>query len=300
MKTKSLSGKLFDAVNIFLLLLIAAIVIYPLFFTVIASLSNPYAVSRGEVLFWIKDFTLEPYLNVFKNSDIWVGYKNSFIYTAIVTFYNLILTIPCSYVLSRNHLKGKNILVTYFIITMYFSGGMIPSYLLVRDLGMINTMWAVIIPYGFSVYNMILARTFFKSNMSDEMYEAAKMDGANEYTIFFRIVLPLSGAIIAVIALYVAVAQWNSFFPGMLYLDDKKLFPLQNVLRNILILNQSMSVADMASLEESEVELLLRRQLMAQGMKYSLVFIASLPVLIAYPFVQKYFVKGVMIGAVKG
>lgn len=300
MKTKSLSGKLFDAVNILLLLLIAAIVIYPLFFTVIASLSNPYAVSRGEVLFWIKDFTLEPYLNVFKNSDIWVGYKNSFIYTAIVTFYNLILTIPCSYVLSRNHLKGKNILVTYFIITMYFSGGMIPSYLLVRDLGMINTMWAVIIPYGFSVYNMILARTFFKSNMSDEMYEAAKMDGANEYTIFFRIVLPLSGAIIAVIALYVAVAQWNSFFPGMLYLDDKKLFPLQNVLRNILILNQSMSVADMASLEESEVELLLRRQLMAQGMKYSLVFIASLPVLIAYPFVQKYFVKGVMIGAVKG
>jgi putative aldouronate transport system permease protein len=294
------SNKIFDVINIILLLVITGIVLYPLYFTIIASVSNPYAVSRGDVLFWLKDFTLEPYINVFKNSSVWVGYKNSIMYTLIVTAYSLFLTIPCAYVLSRKGIKGKNVIMTYFVITMYFSGGMIPSYLLVRNLNLINTMWAVILPFGFTVYNMIVARTFFQANMSDELYEAAKIDGANEYQIFFKIVLPLSSAIIAVIALYVAVANWNSYFSAMLYLDDKKLFPLQVVLRNILILNQNMSVADMASLEDEEVAMLLRRELMAQGMKYSLVFIASAPVLIMYPFVQKHFVKGVMVGALKG
>lgn len=300
MKARTTFDRAFDVINVALLVLLTLLVLYPLYFTIIASLSNPHAVSRGEVLVWIKDFTLEPYSNVFKNQDIWTGYYNSIRYTIIGTLYSLVITIPCAYVLSRKGIKGKGIMMAFFVITMYFSGGMIPSYLLVNSLGMVNTMWAVIIPYGFTVYNMIVARTFFMSNMSDELYEAAKIDGANEYTIFFRIVLPLSSAIIAVISLYVAVAQWNSFFPGMLYLDDKKLFPLQNILRNILILNQSMNVVDMASLEDEEIAVLLRRQLMAQGMKYSLVFIASAPVLIAYPFVQKYFVKGVMIGAVKG
>lgn len=299
MSTKT-SSKIFDVINIIMLLIITIIVLYPLYFTIIASVSNPYNVSRGDVLFWFKDFTLEPYINVFKNSDIWIGYKNSILYTFLVTVYNLLLTIPCAYVLSRKGIRGKSILMTYFVITMYFSGGLIPSYLLVRNLGLINKMWAVILPFGFSVYNMIVARTFFQTNMTDELYEAAKIDGANEYRIFFRIVLPLSSAIIAVIALYVAVANWNSYFSAMLYLDNKKLFPLQVILRNILILNQHMSVADMASLEDEEVAMLLRRELMAQGMKYSLVFIASAPVLALYPFVQKHFVKGVMVGALKG
>ena len=297
---RSRGDKVFDFVNIFLLILIVFIVAYPLYFTLIASLSNPYAVSRGEVIFWVKDFTFEPYANIFINDDIWLGYANSIINTVIVTFYNLVLTIPCGYVLARRGVFGKRVLMTYFVITMYVSGGMIPGYLLVKQLGLIDTRWALIIPAGFSVYNMIITRTFFMSNISEELYEAAQIDGCNEINTFFYIALPLSKAIIAVIALYVAVAHWNDYFSALLYLSSKRLFPLQYVLRNILILNQQMKNIITSSMSEKMVESLRQRSLMAEGMKYSTIFISSLPMLIAYPFVQKYFIKGVMIGALKG
>ena len=202
--------------------------------------------------------------------------------------------------LSRKVLPIRYILMTYFMITMYFSGGMIPSYLLVRDLGILNTRWSLILPVGFSVYNMIIARSFFQSSFSQELFDAASIDGASEFRVFTSVVLPLSGSIIAVIALYVAVANWNSYFNALLYVDDKRLFPLQYVLRNILIAEEGMSIGDMSSMQVEEIDVILRRQLMAKGMKYSLVFISSAPMMLIYPFVQKHFVKGVMIGAVKG
>ncbi len=298
---RTMSDKTFDIINVILLVLITLVIIYPLYFTVIASFSEPYEVAKGNVIFYPKGFTLEAYANVFRNDDIWIGYKNTIINTILTVIYNLIVTIPAAYVMSRKGLKGKGALMGYFVFTMYFSGGLIPGYLLVKGLGLMNTRWALIIPAGFSVYNMIIGRTFFMSNMPDELYEAAKIDGCSEFGIFFKIALPLAGAIIAVIALYVAVGTWNSWFNVLLYITDKKLYTLQYVLRAILIQNQEMSIIDVGKMSNTEaVTALMRRKYMAEGMKYSIIFIASLPMLIAYPFVQKHFVKGVMIGALKG
>ena len=300
MKIRGKGDRLFDGIVVAILLAIVVVMVYPMDLTIIASLSNPYAVSRGDVTWKIVGFTLEPYQNVLRNAQIWTGFYNTIVNTIIVTIYNLVLTIPCAYVLSRKVLPIRNLLMTYFMITLYFSGGMIPSYLLIRDLGLLNTRWAVIAPVGFSVYNMIITRSFFQASFSQELFDAASIDGASEFKIFTAIVLPLSGAIVAVIALYVAVANWNSYFNALLYLDDKKLFPLQYVLRNILIAEEQMFIGDLSSMMQDEVDELLRRQLMAKGMKYSLVFISSAPMIAIYPFVQKHFVKGVMIGAVKG
>ena len=285
--------------NIFLLTVITLVILYPLYFTVIASISDPHAVQRGEVILWFKKFTLDPYKNVFANKEIWTGYKNSIINTVIVVLFSLSLTMPAAFVLSRRDLKGKKFLTNYFIFTMYFAGGMIPSYLLVKNLGLMNTRWALILPAGFSVYNMIIARTSMQSTLSEELFEAAKIDGCSIFGMFFRIALPLSKAIIAVIALYVAVAHWGSWFNAMLYIQDKDLYPLQYVLRGILIQNQQMDIIDTSGMDGELITSQLMRAYMAQGMKYSLIFISAAPMLAAYPFVQKHFVKGVMVGAVK-
>ena len=301
MQRRTMSDKAFDIINLVLLLMITLVILYPLYFTVIASLSDPYAVVRGEVLLWIKDFTIEPYKNVFANEEIWTGYFNSIVNTVLAVLYNLVLTIPAAFVMSRRNLRGVNLFMGFFVFTMYFSGGMIPSYLLVKDLGLMNTRWALILPIGFSVYNMIIARTFFQSTLSEELFEAARIDGCSVFGTFFKIVLPLSGAIIAVIALYVAVGHWNSWFSALLYITDKKLYPLQYILRSILIQNQEMNIINTQGMKNADmIQYFVRRKYMAEGMKYSLIFISSLPMLIAYPFVQKYFVKGVMIGAIKG
>ena len=294
------SGRTFDVINIGLLALVMVIVLYPLYFTVIASFSDPYALMRGEVIFLPAGFTLEAYANVFKNSEIWMGYLNTVFYAGIGTVYALIITIPTSYVMARKQLRGRNFWMAYFMFTMYFSGGMVPGYILIKNLGLINTRWALIFPAGMSIYNMIIGRTFYQSNIPDELYEAARIDGANEYRIFFNIALPLSNSIIAVIALYILVGHWNSYFPALLYLTDDKLYPLQLILRNILLFNQQFSIVETSSMSSAQLEAILRRQMMAETMKYALIFISSLPVLVAYPFVQKHFVKGVMIGAVKG
>jgi putative aldouronate transport system permease protein len=300
MKRRTISDRVFDNIVLVIAVAVTLIVLYPLYFTVIASLSDPYQVLRGKVLLWVKGFTLEPYTNVFINSDIWYGYMNSIINTTLVTFYNLVLTIPCAYVMARRGVRGKNLLMTFFIITMYFDGGMIPWYLVVKDLGLTNTRWALIVPAGMSVFNMIIARTYFQTNMSEELYDAAKIDGCSEFAVFFKIVVPLSGAIIAVIALFVAVGNWNSYFTALLFINDKKLYPLQYVLRQILLMNQQMNIIRTNTMSTEMMQALMRRQYMAEGMKYSLIFVSSVPMLIAYPFVQKYFVKGVMIGSLKG
>lgn len=287
---------------IFVLLVISFTMLYPLYFTIIASLSDPTETHLGNTFFFIKGFTLEAYHNVFINDGIWTGYLNSIFITAVGTITALVITIPAAYVLSRNQFKGRNALMIFFMITMFFSGGLIPSYLVMQSLGLVNTYAVLILGSGFSVFNMIIARTFYQSNFPTEVYEAAKIDGCSELGIFVKMALPLSGAIIAVIGLYVAVGHWNSYFGALIYLSDKDKWPLQIVLRNILIMNQQMTI-DPASLQaasEDELALMARRTRMAESMKYSLIFIASLPMLIAYPFVQKYFVKGVLIGSIKG
>lgn len=294
-----ISNKTFDAVNIALLIAITVVVLYPLYFTVIASFSDPYAVSRGQVIFWVREFTTEAYKNVFANNEIWVGYANSIINTVVKVLLSLCMTMPAAFVMSRRGLKGQNLIMGFFVFTMYFNGGMITHYLLIRNMGLLDTRSALILPGIFSVYNMIIARTSMQTNLPEELCDAARIDGCSVFGIFFNIALPLSKAIIAVVALYVAVGEWSSWFDALLYITNKALYPLQYVLRSILIQNQELTIIDTGSMDGLMMDAFLRRKLMAEGMKYSLIFISSLPMLAAYPFVQKYFVKGVMIGSVK-
>jgi putative aldouronate transport system permease protein len=255
---------------------------------------------RGEVIFLPHGFTHEAYYNVLRNKEIWTGYYNTIIYAVCGTLYALAITIPAAYAMSRKRLKGRNVVMAYFVFTMYFGGGLVPYYVLIKNLGMINTWLALIIPAGLSVYHLILVRTFYQSSIPEELFESAKIDGANEYRVFFSIVLPLSGSIVAVIALYLLVGHWNSYFQALLFITNDKKYPLQLVLRNILLMNQNFSMVEVSSMSTQQIEAMMKRSMMAETMKYALIFISSLPVLVAYPFVQKHFVKGVMIGALKG
>jgi putative aldouronate transport system permease protein len=292
--------RFFDIINLALLALVFLVVAYPLYFTIVASISNPYANIQGKTLLYPVGLTLEAYKNVLENDQVWIGYRNTILYTVSGTLLNLILTIPLAYVLSKQILPLRKLLTWVFLFTMYFSGGMIPTYLIVKGLHLVNTPLVMVILGGLSVYNMILTRTYYENSIPGELYEAAYVDGASEIRTFFRIALPLSGPIVAVMVLFYAVARWNDFFNALLYVSDRRYYPLQLVLRNILILNQQMGMSSLDALSDIELELAMRRQLMAESMKYSLIFIASFPVILAYSFVQKYFVKGVMIGAVKG
>ncbi len=284
-----------------LVVAIALACLYPLYFTVIASFSDAYDVYTGKVNLWISNFTTEAYELVFQNKSIWRGYANTIFYTVVGTCFNLFLTIPCAYALSKKRMFGRSILTTLFIFTMYFGGGMIPTYMLYNNLELINTRWIMIISGGLSVYNMVITRTYFQNNIPESLFEAARIDGASELYIFWKIVLALSGPIIAVITLYYAVSHWSSYFNAMIYITDQDLHPLQVVLRRILILNESAYSDLMGSdVDASVIEDAARQAHMAVTMKYSLVFIASLPMLIVYPFIQKFFVKGIMVGSLKG
>lgn len=300
MQTRTKFDRVFDALNVVIMVLLMLLILYPLYFTVIASFSDAYELMRGNVIFLPRGITTEAYRNVLKNDSIWQGYANTLLYASAGTIYALVITLPTAYALSRQELRGRGFFMTYFMFTMYFSGGMIPSYVLMKQLHLLNTRWVMILPAGMSIYNMIIANSFFKSSIPRELYEAARIDGANEYVTFFQVALPLSGAIIAVIALYTLVGHWNSYFSALLYLTNDKLYPLQLVLRNILLENQQLRIMESSSMDTKQLEAIQRRAMMAEVMKYALIFISSLPVLLAYPFVQKYFVKGVMIGAVKG
>jgi putative aldouronate transport system permease protein len=292
---------LFDIFNTIILSLCLLLVLYPLYFVIIASISEPYEVARGNITFFPRGFTLAAYENVLKYHDVWVGYKNTVFYTAFGVLFSLFLTLTSAYVLSRKKFRFRRFFLWYFLITMYFSGGLIPTYLLVKSLGLINKLYTLIVLGAFSVFNMVITRTFFADTIPDELYESAEIDGAGEMRMFLRIALPLSGPIVAVMALYYGVGQWNSFFNALIYLSDKKLMPLQIVLRSILLLNQmALNQLDLSSMDEEALRAASKRAYMAQGMKYSLIFIASFPLLAAYPFVQKYFVKGVLIGSIKG
>jgi ABC-type glycerol-3-phosphate transport system permease component len=295
---RSRSDVIFDTVNLILVCLVIVACAYPLYYTVIASFSDPNAVITGQVFLWPVKLTMDSYRSVFHYSSVWIGYRNTLFYTVAGTAYNLFLLLPAAYGLSRRSLKGGRLLMFYFVFTMYFSGGTVPFYLQIRSMGLVDNPLVLIIPGAFSVYNMIITRTNF-SAFPETLREAAKIDGAGEFRIFVQIVLPLSGAIVSVMALYHAVGHWNSYFNALLFLNDSNKFPLQLVMRQVLLMNQSIG-ADVNGMSVEEMADLLRRQRLAETMKYSLIIIANLPILVAYPFVQKYFVRGVMIGSLKG
>ncbi|MTH54945.1 ABC transporter permease subunit [Bacillus mangrovi] len=291
---KSKEDRIFDVLNITVLTIIAILVLYPLYFVVIASISNPDRIYSGDVWLLPKEITFEGYKRIFQDEMIWLGYKNTVIYTVLGTAVNVVLTLMAAYALSRKDLAGRNIFMLLFIFTMFFSGGLIPTYLVVKNLGLVNTIWAMILPKAIAVWNLIVARTFFQSNIPDELLEAAKIDGCSNTKFFLKVVLPLSKPIIAVLVLFYAVGHWNSYFDALIYLNDEGLYPLQLILRNILIQNEAAAnmVGDVASYAAQ------RR--LAELIKYGVIIVAALPLLIVYPFVQKYFVKGALIGGIKG
>ena len=282
--------RVFDGTIIFLLALFCAIIILPLLHIVSGSFSDPMALLRGEVSFWPKDFTLSMYVKVFKDASIWQGYGNTILYTVLGTCISVALTACAAYPLSRKDFYGRNFFMSIFVFTMFFTGGMIPTYLIVQKLNLLNTIWALVLPTAVSTYNMITMRTFFENTIPYELVESASLDGCNDLVIFFRIVLPLSAPILAVMVLFYGVAQWNSWFPALLYIRDRGLYPLQMILREVLI---QSDIGNMAG-SSGDVEII------GDGLKYATMVVATLPVMCLYPFLQKYFVKGVMIGAVKG
>jgi putative aldouronate transport system permease protein len=297
MKRDTVSDRVFDIINFTLLGLAVLAVLYPLWFVLVASVSNPDEVSLGNVYYWPKGFTLEGYQRILEYRPVWIGYRNSIFYAVVGTTINLFVTLTCAYALSRKDFMGRNVLTALFTFTMFFNGGLIPTFLVVKQLGMVNTVWALIIPNAAAMWNIILTRTYYKSNIPTELQEAAFMDGCSNTRLFLTIVLPLSAPIIAVMALFYGVTHWNSYFPALIYLRSRDLMPLQIFLREVLVQNE---IVDFMSLTSDEMETIARRQAMAQIMKYSLIIVATVPVLIIYPFVQRYYVKGIMVGSIKG
>ena len=293
-RKQCMSDKVFDVVNVTLMVVLAAIFLWPLIFVLSASFSDPAAVTLGKVWLFPKGFTLEGYKAIFEYKNIWIGYKNTLIYTVLGTCINLVMTLFSADPLSRKDFRPGKLLSRMFMFTMFFSGGLIPSYMVVVNLGIYDTIWAMVLPSAVHFLYIIIMRTYFQTNIPQALFEAAELDGANTAQVLFRIVLPLSGPILAVMALYYGVGKWNSYFDALVYMGTQTKYPLQLFLREILINNQID--LNMAGLDIAAAEAKLQLALI---IKYGVIVVASLPVLCAYPFVQKYFVKGIMIGAVK-
>ena len=273
--------------------LVVAVVGYTLIFVVSASFSNPDLVLHGKMVLLPKGFNVNAYREVFRNAKIWQGYWNTIVLAVVGTTVNVALTLMAAYPLSLRDLPGGRALMLMVTFTMYFSGGLVPTYLLVRDLGIVDSIWSLILPGAIATYNLIVTRTFFQSSSPAELYEAAEIDGCGNTQMLWRIVLPLSSAIIAILVLYYSVGHWNAYFGALIYLRSPQKYPLQLILREILILNQT---EEMGTNEVGMGE----KILLAESIKYSVIVVSSMPVMLLYPFVQKYFVKGVMIGAIKG
>lgn len=267
-------------------------VLYPIVYIVSASFSSGAAIAAGRVWLFPVEFSLRGYQAVLKYDNVWIGYRNTIFYAVVGTVINVVMTLICAYPLARKNLRGRKFISLLFTFTMIFSGGMIPGYMLVKHLNMINTVWAMLIPGAMSVYNMIVTRTFLQTTISDYLLEAAKIDGCSDFRFFFLIVLPLSKAVIAVIALFYAVGHWNAYFNAFLYLTDKNLYPLQIFLKDILVQNQFS--ADLV-----DPEIVAEMQNMQAILKYSMIVVSTVPLFCFYPFTQRHFVKGVMIGSVK-
>jgi ABC-type glycerol-3-phosphate transport system permease component len=282
-----------SAVYAFLIISVS-VVIYPLVFVVSASFSSTSAVLTGRVWLLPVEPTLFSFETAFKFKDIWTGYINSLVYMIVGTAVATVMTTLAAFPLSRRDFYGRKIFTAVFLFTMIFSGGIIPTYIQMKLYGLLNTRWAIILPNAVAIWLVIISRTFFQQNIPEELYEAAELDGSSDFGFLFKVVLPLSGPIIAVVALNYAVWLWNSYFDALLYFTDRGLFPLQLVMRDILILSE-IDVSNIASIESA-----IRKQGLATVLKYAMIVMSSAPLLIAYPFVQKFFVRGMLVGAVKG
>lgn len=293
------SDRIFSIVNYFVLTILLIITAYPLLFIVSASISDPTLVATGKMLLIPKGISFDGFQAVFKDSRVLTGYKNTIIYTVVGTLISLGVTLPAAYSLSRKDFVGRNVFTTIFMVTMFFSGGLIPTYLLIKSLHMRDTMWALVLPAATSMWYIVICRTFFQTNIPDELVEAAEIDGCSDLRLFFSVVLRLSAPIIAVMSLFFGIEQWSSFFTALIYLTRKSLYPLQLILREILI--QSEFDAQQILLSGNDTAEVLEKNLRtSEQLKYALIIVSSLPLLMAYPSIQKYFVKGVMVGAIKG
>ncbi|MDD6884788.1 MAG: carbohydrate ABC transporter permease [Eubacteriales bacterium] len=296
----SREDRIFEVVNGILLAMAFVVIVYPLVFVLSASFSSPKAVASGEMLLLPKGVTLQGYRQIFQYQEIWTGYANTLFYTVLGTMINLFVTIPCGYALSRRDMPLRGALMVYFMITMYFNSGIIPHYLNVRSMGLLNTRTILLVGGAVSVYNLIVCRSFFGTSIPWALHEAARIDGASDARTFVDIVLPLSKPILVVIALYCAVAHWNSYFTAMVYIQDRKLFPLQLFLREILLKSQA-ATAMLSNTADAEAAMeLYAQQEAANQIKYGVIVVSTLPMMMVYPWLQRFFAKGVMIGSVKG
>ena len=273
--------------------LLLLLILYPLWFIVIASFSDPSAVAGGHVWLLPVGFTLDGYEELLKQANVWIGYRNTIAYTLVGTLIALAVNIPAAYALSRRDLWGRRALMGLYVFIMFFSGGLIPTFLTIQQVGLYNTFWVMVLPFSVSAYNIIVARTFFQNSLPAELWDAAQVDGCGNLRFFFTMALPLSKAVVSVIALWTAVGQWNSYFNALIYIRDGSLHPLQLIMRNILITNQSF-----AALGTGEAAIIAMRK--ANLVRYAMIIVSTVPIMCVYPFIQKYFDQGVMIGSIKG
>lgn len=286
---KSRTDKIFDFFLYTISTIIVIVMLYPMYFIVIASFSNPADVSAGNIVLLPKGITFKGYQKLLEYSQLWVGYKNTILYAALGTVISLVVNVPTAYALSRKDLCGRKLFTVFYLIPMFFTGGLIPTYLIVKDFGLLDNFWVMVLPFSVITYYIIVARTFFNNSIPGDLWEAAQIDGCGNLGFFFQIVIPLSKAVLAVIALWTAVGQWNSYFNALIYLRNPDLQPLQLVLRNILISNQTISSMSTgaAAVEAKQ---------MADLIKYAIIVVSSAPIMCMYPFVQKHFNQGVMLG----
>ena len=300
---ESKSDRTFLMINSFILVLLTFLIAYPLYFVVIASISDYVEINSGRVILWPRGFNASSYSYVFQNSDIWNGYFNTIVITIVGTSINLVLTFTSAYALSKSHLpwmRGIMLLITF---TMFFGGGLIPTYLLVSSLGLRDSIWAMVLPGAVSAYNMILVRNYYQKNIPPELLQAAMIDGCDDMRMFRSIVLPLSTPMIATMALFYGVGHWNQYFEALLYLSKREMYPLQQVLREILLISTEGTLSMAGSQSEAMAEgatALAEMISRAETMKYAVIIVASVPVLVIYPFLQRYFMKGMLVGSIKG
>ena len=290
---KSRTDKIFDFFLYTISTIIVIVMLYPMYFIVIASFSNPADVSAGNIVLLPKGITFKGYQKLLEYSQLWVGYKNTILYAALGTVISLVVNVPTAYALSRKDLCGRKLFTVFYLIPMFFTGGLIPTYLIVKDFGLLDNFWVMVLPFSVITYYIIVARTFFNNSIPGDLWEAAQIDGCGNLGFFFQIVIPLSKAVLAVIALWTAVGQWNSYFNALIYLRNPDLQPLQLVLRNILISNQTISSMSTGAAAGEAKQ-------MADLIKYAIIVVSSAPIMCMYPFVQKHFNQGVMLGSLKG
>lgn len=296
-KNLSVGDKCFNIFNTLILIFLLIIVAYPLYFVVIASVSDPKLVASGRVLFYPKGFNFKGYSEVMHYAPIWTGYRNTLVYTVCYTVISVMISLLSGYALAQSKLPGRKFVTGFFIFTMFFSGGLIPTYLLMKQIGLYGKAIIIVLMGAVNVNNIIISRTFIKSTIPYELFEAASIDGCSHTKFFFKIVLPVSKALIAVLVLFAAVSQWNSWFNAMIYLTDEKQMPLQMVLRDLIVNQSAMSMASDAASVGGDAA---AQVYLVESMRYAVIIVSSLPIMCVYPFIQKYFVKGVMIGSVKG